>query len=162
MSEHADPAERIADREIRFVLDGEIVRVRGLSPQTTLLEYLREVLGRAGTKEGCAEGDCGSCTVVLADVAHEGGLTWRPINACIRPLPTIDGKALFTVESLQCADRALHPVQQSLVDCHASQCGFCTPGSATSHRHRARNWGRCCSRIQAPASSPAPPTSACG
>ena len=132
MSDHADTAGRVADGEVRFVLDGEIVRVRDLSPQTTLLEFLREHVGRVGTKEGCAEGDCGACTVVLAEANAAGGLDWRPINACIRPLPTVDGKALFTVESLKCPDGALHPVQQALVDCHASQCGFCTPGFVMS------------------------------
>ena len=132
MSDHADTAERVAEQEIRFVLDGEIVRVSDLSPQTTLLEFLREHLGRVGTKEGCAEGDCGACTVVLADNDAAAGLSWRPINACIRPLPTVDGKALFTVESLKDSNGALHPVQQALVDCHASQCGFCTPGFVMS------------------------------
>jgi xanthine dehydrogenase small subunit len=120
---------------IRFLLDGKLVIVRDVSPQTTLLEYLREALHRTGTKEGCAEGDCGACTVVLAECAGprvEDGLLWRPINACIRLLPTIDGKALFTVESLKSPDGALHPVQQALVECHASQCGFCTPGFAMS------------------------------
>jgi len=120
---------------IRFLLDGKLVTVRDVSPQITLLEYLREELHRTGTKEGCAEGDCGACTVVLAECADasvDDGLRWRPINACIRLLPTIDGKALFTVESLKSADGALHPVQQALVECHASQCGFCTPGFAMS------------------------------
>jgi xanthine dehydrogenase small subunit len=117
---------------IRFLLDGEIVRVRDASPQTTVLEYLRERLGRTGTKEGCAEGDCGACTVVLGEPAGDGGVAWSPVNACIRLLPTIDGKALFTVESLKREDGALHPVQQALVDCHGSQCGFCTPGFAMS------------------------------
>jgi xanthine dehydrogenase small subunit len=118
--------------ELRFLLDGEVVRVSDVSPQTTLLEFLREQLGRTGTKEGCAEGDCGACTVVLGEPAGDGGLSWRPINACIRLLPTIDGKALFTVESLKQPDGSLHPVQQALVDCHGSQCGFCTPGFAMS------------------------------
>jgi xanthine dehydrogenase small subunit len=118
--------------EVRFVLDGEIVRVAGVSPQTTVLEYLREHLGRTGTKEGCAEGDCGACTVVTGELTAGDAIRWRPINACIRLLPTIDGKALVTVESLKSPDGALHPVQQALVECHASQCGFCTPGFALS------------------------------
>jgi len=117
---------------IRFLLDGEIVRVAGLSPQTTVLEYLREHLGRTGTKEGCAEGDCGACTVVTGELSDDDEIRWRPINACIRLLPTIDGKALVTVESLKSSGGALHPVQQALVECHASQCGFCTPGFAMS------------------------------
>jgi xanthine dehydrogenase small subunit len=117
---------------IRFLLDGEPVAVSGVSPQTTLLEYLREQCNRTGTKEGCAEGDCGACTVVLAELDGNETLRWLPINACIRLLPTIDGKALFTVESLKSASGALHPVQQALVESHASQCGFCTPGFAMS------------------------------
>src|SRR5947209_12087387 len=122
-------AREVAD--VRFILDGQLVRVTGASPQMTLLEYLREQLDRTGTKEGCAEGDCGACTVVIGELEGDR-LQWRPINACIRLLPTIDGKALVTVESLKAADGALHPVQQALVECHASQCGFCTPGFAMS------------------------------
>jgi xanthine dehydrogenase small subunit len=118
-------------REVRFILDGRLVCVADASPQTTLLEYLREGLGRTGTKEGCAEGDCGACTVVIGE-AEGDAIRWRPINACIRLLPTLDGKALVTVESLKSAAGALHPVQQALVECHGSQCGFCTPGFAMS------------------------------
>lgn len=117
---------------VRFVLDGEVVAVAGLPPTTTVLEYLRNVAGRTGTKEGCAEGDCGACTVVLAELAADGeSVDYRAINSCIRFLPTIDGKELVTVESLQQAD-ALHPVQRAMVDQHASQCGFCTPGFVMS------------------------------
>jgi len=116
---------------IRFLLNEKRVDVAGLSPQTTLLEFLRDEQRLTGTKEGCAEGDCGACTVMLAERC-DGGLAWKPINACIRLLPSVDGKAVFTVESLASANGALHPVQQSLVDCHGSQCGFCTPGFAMS------------------------------
>jgi xanthine dehydrogenase small subunit len=93
---------------------------------------LREERALHGTKEGCAEGDCGACTVVLAEPDGVGGLAWKPVNACIRLLPSIAGKAVFTVESLQSDDGALHPVQRALVECHGSQCGFCTPGFAMS------------------------------
>ena len=117
--------------EIRFLLNGERVDVTGLSPQTTLLEFLRDERRLTGTKEGCAEGDSGACTVVLAEPS-EGGVTWKPINACIRLLPSVDGKAVFTVESLASPGGDLHPVQQALVECHGSQCGFCTPGFAMS------------------------------
>ena len=116
---------------IRFLLNGERVDVSDVSPQTTLLEYLRDERTLTGTKEGCAEGDCGACTVVLGERAN-GGIAWKPINACIRLLPSVDGKAVFTVESSKSPDGALHPVQQALVDNHASQCGFCTPGFAMS------------------------------
>ena len=116
---------------VRFLLNGERVDVAGLSPQTTLLEFLRDERRLTGTKEGCAEGDCGACTVVVAERVG-GRVAWKPVNACIRLLPSVDGKAVFTVESLKSDDGALHPVQQALVDCHASQCGFCTPGFAMS------------------------------
>jgi xanthine dehydrogenase small subunit len=118
---------------VRFVLDGEIVTVRDLPPTTTVLEYLREVVGRTGTKEGCAEGDCGACTVVLGELAADGqSVSYNAVNSCIRFLPTIDGKELVTVESLQSPDGALHPVQRSMVENHGSQCGFCTPGFVMS------------------------------
>ena len=118
--------------KIRFLLDGEIHTVDALRPTTTVLEYLREHIGRCGTKEGCAEGDCGACTVVLGELVGEE-LRFRAVNACIQFLPTLDGKALFTVESLKSrADGTLHPVQRAMVECHGSQCGFCTPGFVMS------------------------------
>src|SRR3954463_10790835 len=117
---------------IRFLLNGDPVEVAALAPQTTLLQYLREHAALPGTKEGCAEGDCGACTVVLADAHADGGLAYRAINSCIRLLPTVDGKAVYTVEGLRGANGALHPVQQAMVDCHGSQCGFCTPGFVLS------------------------------
>jgi xanthine dehydrogenase small subunit len=116
---------------IRFLLDGERIEVDGVEPTRTLLQYLREDLRRTGSKEGCAEGDCGACTVVVAELRGDG-LQFRAVNACIQFLPTLDGKALFTVESLKSADGRLHPVQQSMVDHHGSQCGFCTPGFVMS------------------------------
>ena len=116
---------------IRFLLDGDVHAVADCPPTTTLLEYLRERLGRTGTKEGCAEGDCGACTVVLAE-AVGAGIRYRAVNACIRFLPTLDGKALYTVESLKSAAGELHPAQRAMVECHGSQCGFCTPGFVMS------------------------------
>ena len=117
---------------IRFLLNGERVDVTGLPAQTTLLEYLRDERRLTGTKEGCAEGDCGACTVMLCESDAHGSLKWNPINACIRLLPSVDGKAVFTVEALRSDDATLHPVQQALVECHGSQCGFCTPGFVMS------------------------------
>ena len=116
---------------IRFILDGAVIEVDEVEPTRTVLQYLREDLRRAGSKEGCAEGDCGACTVVVAELDGDR-LRYRAVNACIQFLPTLDGKALFTVESLKSADGALHPVQQSMVDHHGSQCGFCTPGFVMS------------------------------
>jgi len=111
----------------RFMLDGKLVELDRVEPTRTVLQYLREDLLRVGSKEGCAEGDCGACTVVIAELAGDV-LEYRAVNACIQFLPTLDGKALFTVESLKAGDGSLHPVQQSMVDYHGSQCGFCTPG----------------------------------
>jgi xanthine dehydrogenase small subunit len=117
----------------RFLLDGRLVSSGEQPCTTTVLEYLREVAHRTGTKEGCAEGDCGACTVVLGKLSADGErIDYRAINSCIRFLATIDGHELVTVESLPSADGTLHPVQQALIDEHASQCGFCTPGFVMS------------------------------
>ncbi|KAA0684607.1 xanthine dehydrogenase small subunit [Azospirillum brasilense] len=112
---------------VRFVLGGRVVEVRDADPTTTVLNWLR-ANGRPGSKEGCAEGDCGACTVVLGDLAADGRVRYRAVNACILFLPMIDGKLLLTVEDLAGEDGDLHPVQAAMVDKHASQCGFCTPG----------------------------------
>jgi xanthine dehydrogenase small subunit len=116
---------------VRFALDGDIVTLDDVDPTRTVLQYLREDLGRTGTKEGCAEGDCGACTVVVGELKN-GSVRFRAINSCIQFVPTLDGKELITVESLRSDNGALHPVQQALVDCHGSQCGFCTPGFVMS------------------------------
>ena len=119
--------------EVRFLLDGRWVCVANPPRTMTVLEYLREVAHRTGTKEGCAEGDCGACTVVLGEPGADGRrVEYRAVNSCIRFLPTIDGHELVTVESLSGADGSLHPVQRAMVDNHASQCGFCTPGFVMS------------------------------
>jgi len=127
-------------RPIRFFHRGAIVEVEGAAPTRTVLEWLREDARCTGTKEGCNEGDCGACTVVVGELPEDGadaasdlvrGLRLRTVNACIQFLPTLDGKALFTVEDLA-SQTALHPCQQAMVDCHGSQCGFCTPGFVMS------------------------------
>ncbi len=117
--------------QIRFILDGEVITIKNAEPTRSVLQYLREDLNRTGSKEGCAEGDCGACTVVIAEVVSNR-IQYKAVNACIQFLPTLDGKALFTVESLKQADGNLHPVQKALVDYHGSQCGFCTPGFVMS------------------------------
>jgi xanthine dehydrogenase small subunit len=118
---------------IQFVLDGTVHEATKLQPSRTLLDYLREDLQRTGTKEGCAEGDCGACTIVIGELDANGkNSSLHTANACLQCLPTLDGKQLFTVESLSEDLQSLHPVQQAIVDNHASQCGFCTPGFVMS------------------------------
>ena len=119
-------------RPLRFLHRGAVVEVTHAAPTRTVLEWLREDARCTGTKEGCAEGDCGACTVVLGELDAGGALQLRPVNACLQFLPTLDGRALFTVEDVAAADGTLHPVQQALVDGHGSQCGFCTPGFVMS------------------------------
>ena len=116
---------------IRFYYRGAVQEVHDAAPTQTVLQHLREDLHCTGTKEGCAEGDCGACTVVLASLV-DGQVAMKTVNACIQLTPTLDGKALFSVEDLQQPDGALHPVQQAMVECHGSQCGFCTPGFVMS------------------------------
>ncbi|AIP63757.1 xanthine dehydrogenase small subunit [Burkholderia thailandensis] len=117
---------------IRFYHRRAIREVAGADVTRTVLQYLREDAHCTGTKEGCAEGDCGACTVVVGELNEAGGVAFKAVNACIQFLPTLDGRALFTVEDLRQPDGALHPVQDALVECHGSQCGFCTPGFAMS------------------------------
>lgn len=121
-----------ARRYIRFYLNGTLHEIAPHSATQTVLQYLREDQILTGTKEGCGEGDCGACTVMEAALTPDGLLHYQSINACIRFLPTLDGKAIWTVEGLQQPDGALHPVQQAMVDHHGSQCGFCTPGFVMS------------------------------
>ncbi|HEX8786350.1 MAG TPA: 2Fe-2S iron-sulfur cluster-binding protein, partial [Telluria sp.] len=132
---------------IRFFYRGAVHEAGCVPPTQTVLQHLREDLHCTGTKEGCAEGDCGACTVVLGSL-EDGELKLKAVNSCIQFTPTLDGKALFTVEDLQQPDGSLHPVQQALVECHGSQCGFCTPGFAMSLwalylKQEGREPGRC-------------------
>jgi xanthine dehydrogenase small subunit len=114
---------RVFYMKIEFLLNGETVYVQGESPTRTLLDYLRETRGLTGTKEGCNEGDCGACTVMVSD---DGGA--KALNACILFLPQLHGKSIRTVEGLRAPNGELHPVQRQMIDHHGSQCGFCTPG----------------------------------
>src|SRR5271166_5887401 len=115
---------------LRFHFRGGEVALDRFSPRATVLDWLREEVGAKGTKEGCAEGDCGACTVALARLKG-GRLAYEPFNACILLLGQLDGAELITIEDLA-AGGELHPVQQAMVDRHASQCGFCTPGFVMS------------------------------
>ena len=117
---------------IRFLRRGETVTLANVPPSRTLLEVLREDLCSTDTKEGCNEGDCGACTVVLGD-KHEGQLRFRAVNSCIRLAHSVDGMAVWTAADIASdAASALHPVQEAMLQCHASQCGFCTPGFVMS------------------------------
>ncbi|HEY4541836.1 MAG TPA: xanthine dehydrogenase small subunit [Noviherbaspirillum sp.] len=116
---------------VRYFYRGQVHSVSDAEPTRTVLQQVREQHHCTGSKEGCAEGDCGACTVVIGELKGER-VVMKAVNACIQFLPTLDGKALFTVEDLKQADGALHPVQQAMVECHGSQCGFCTPGFVMS------------------------------
>ena len=118
-------------RPLQFVRRGQTVTLHDVPPDRTLLEVLREDLHGTDTKEGCNEGDCGACTVVLGE-AENGRLKYRAVNSCIRLAHSVQGQALWTAQDLIAADGSLHPVQQAMVQCHGSQCGFCTPGFVMS------------------------------
>lgn len=116
---------------LRFWVNGRCVEETQVAPTTTLLQYLRYHLGLTGTKEGCAEGDCGACTVVVVEPESPNGPTFRAINSCLVLLPMMQGKQIYTVEGLQ-QHGLYHPVQEHLVQALGSQCGYCTPGVVMS------------------------------
>ncbi|MGV3680476.1 MAG: xanthine dehydrogenase small subunit [Acidovorax sp.] len=132
-------------RPLRFIRRGQTAALHDVPPDRTLLEVLREDLGCTGTKEGCGEGDCGACTVVLGE-ERDGKLHYSAVNSCIRLAHSVDGMALWTVEDLaedplirpagpaapEDKSITLHPAQEAMVQCHGSQCGFCTPGFVMS------------------------------
>ena len=164
----------MSSRPIRFFHRGAVVEVDGVATTRTVLDWLREDARCTGTKEGCNEGDCGACTVVVGALPGPaqadspelvGGHRLTTANACIQFLPTLDGKALFTVEDLKAgagphpvqADELhpvkadeLHPVQRAMVECDGSQCGFCTPGFVMSlwatYQHHGARGSRCSGR----------------
>lgn len=117
--------------EVRFLLNDQEVRLADVRPTETLLDYLRLARSLKGTKEGCGEGDCGACTVLVGRVL-DGKLVYESVNACIRFVGSLDATHIVTVEHLKATDGKLHPVQQAMVDFHGSQCGFCTPGFVMS------------------------------
>ena len=112
---------------INFIREDRIIEIKNPNPNETLLNYIRTNLKKTGTKEGCAEGGCGACTVVLGELKNNE-INYRAINSCITLLPTLQGKQLIIVEDLISKDGSLHPVQEAMVSYHGSQCGFCTPG----------------------------------
>ena len=120
---------------IQFLVNQELRNEHALDPNMTVLQYLREHLGKSGTKEGCASGDCGACTVVVGELYTDDqgdeGLRYRSLNSCLTFVPALHGKQLISVEDLKHQGQ-LHSSQQAMVDCHGSQCGFCTPGFVMS------------------------------
>ncbi len=158
-SDLPDHASTMPTPPLRFLKNGHVVTLHGVTPERTLLQLLREDLHCVDAKEGCGEGDCGACTVVLAEPSADGTtLQYRAINACIRLAHSIDGMAIWTAQDIGVAPTlgtgvsSLHPVQEAMVQCHGSQCGFCTPGFVMSlfglyQNHTAR--GEAISRAQA-------------
>ncbi|MGH8380850.1 xanthine dehydrogenase small subunit [Pseudomonas sp.] len=120
---------------IQFLLNQELRSEHALDPNLTVLQYLREHLGKSGTKEGCASGDCGACTVVVGELAEDDSgrehIRYRSLNSCLTFVSSLHGKQLISVEGLKHQGQ-LHSVQQAMADCHGSQCGFCTPGFVMS------------------------------
>lgn len=129
-----------AGDSIEFLLDGKLQQVRfngesAMKPSTTVLNYLRSLDDHKGVKEGCAEGDCGACTIVVASPGDDGRLVYEALDSCLVFLPMIHGKQLITVENLvrkENGQKILHPVQQTMVTQNGSQCGYCTPGFVMS------------------------------
>ena len=125
---------------ITFLKNQTVHEIHELDPNTSVLDYLREHLHLHGTKEGCASGDCGACTIVLGELTSNG-IRYKAVNACLLPVGTLHGKQVITVEDLRSQEN-LHPVQQVIVEHHASQCGFCTPGCVMSMFALQKNTGQ--------------------
>ena len=125
------PTTAISTRPIRFLKRGDVVSLANVPPSRTLLEVLREDLGSTATKEGCGEGDCGACVVVLGEQV-DGKLSFKAVNSCIRLAHSVDGMSVWTAEDIAADNGQLHAVQEAMLQCHGSQCGFCTPGFVMS------------------------------
>ena len=125
-------------KKLQFIRNNQLVELENVPASRTLLDILREDLRATSCKEGCGEGDCGACSVVLADINPQGQLAYKAVNACIRLASSVQGMALWTAQDIAGSNGAdvesteLHPVQQAMVSNHASQCGFCTPGFVMS------------------------------
>ena len=126
---------------IQFLFENKIYKIKNPDPNKTILNYVRDDLKKTGTKEGCAEGGCGACTIVLGELSNNR-LIYKAINSCISFLPTLNGKHLILVEDLIEEDNKLHPVQEAMVKFHGSQCGFCTPGFAMSLFSMYKNYSK--------------------
>ena len=126
---------------ISFIHSGKIIEIKNPDPNETLLNFVRTKLKKTGTKEGCAEGGCGACTVVLGEL-KDNDINYSTVNSCITFLPTLTGKQLILVEDLISKDNSLHPVQEAMVKCHGSQCGFCTPGFIMSLFSMFKNYSK--------------------
>ena len=116
---------------IKFILENKIQEIRNPNPSETILNYIRLKLKKTGTKEGCAEGGCGACTVVIGEL-KKNNIVYKAINSCIAFITSLEGKQLLVVEDLMLKNNSLHPVQRAMVNYHGSQCGFCTPGFVMS------------------------------
>ena len=125
---------------IKFLFNNKILELSNPDPNQTILNFIRTELKKTGTKEGCAEGGCGACTVVVGEL-NKNNIEYKAVNACISFLPFLNGKQLLVVEDLVSKEGKLHPVQEAMVKCHGSQCGFCTPGFVMSLFSMYKNHG---------------------
>ena len=125
---------------VKFLFNDKILELSNPDPNQTILNFIRTELKKTGTKEGCAEGACGACTVVVGEL-NKNNIEYKAVNACISFLPFLNGKQLLVVENLISKEGKLHPVQEAMVKCHGSQCGFCTPGFVMSLFSMYKNHG---------------------
>ncbi len=117
--------------KVKFIYENKLIELENPDPNQTILGFIRNELKKTGTKEGCAEGGCGACTIVLGELENKK-IKYKAINSCISFVPTLHGKQLIVVENLFSKNGSYHPVQEAMVKYHASQCGFCTPGFVMS------------------------------